>query len=118
MLSETRTTIITLIAAFSFGGASLVPTVAQAYVMQEKPSLEPEYQPGGGSGIESEALPNVASEASPGGEASTGLERIETPPAAGVPSPPLIPIKGLKAERPPHETLLLAVSTKTCVVCE
>jgi hypothetical protein len=30
MLSKTRTTIITLVAAFSFGGAAIVPTVAQA----------------------------------------------------------------------------------------
>ena len=30
MLSKTRTTIITLVAAFSFAGASVVPTVAQA----------------------------------------------------------------------------------------
>jgi hypothetical protein len=30
MLSKTRTTIITTIAAFSFGGAAIVPTVAQA----------------------------------------------------------------------------------------
>jgi hypothetical protein len=30
MLSKTRTTIITLVAAFSFGSAAIVPTVAQA----------------------------------------------------------------------------------------
>jgi hypothetical protein len=35
MLSKTRTTIITLVAAFSFAGAVIVPTVAQA-----KPSNE------------------------------------------------------------------------------
>jgi hypothetical protein len=31
MLSKTRTTMIALVAAFSFAGASLVPTAAQAY---------------------------------------------------------------------------------------
>jgi hypothetical protein len=113
MLSKTRTAIITLIAVFSFGGAAIVPTVSQAYVIQEKPSLEPEYQPSGGSGVASEALPSGESEASP------GLERLETPtPGVDLPSPPLVPIGGLKAEYHPRETLLLALSTKTCVACE
>jgi hypothetical protein len=32
MLSKTRTTIITAVAAFTFGGAAIVPTVAQARI--------------------------------------------------------------------------------------
>jgi hypothetical protein len=111
MLSKTRTAIISLTAVFSFGGAAIVPTVSQGYVMQEKPSLEPEYQPGGRPASESEVLPS--------GEASPGLERVETPaPGVDLPAPPLVPVGGLKAEYHPRETLLLALSTKTCVVCE
>ncbi len=39
MLSKTRTTIIALVAAFSFAGASVVPTVAQARKKVSKVSL-------------------------------------------------------------------------------
>jgi hypothetical protein len=39
MLSKTRTTIITLVAAFSFAGAAIVPTVSQAR-MKKTPAEE------------------------------------------------------------------------------
>ena len=105
MLStKIRTTIIALVAAFSFAGASVIPAVSQARMILKSETCDG-VGPGGefeGSecetkGYESEELPSGESEAKPGGE--TPSEACHPVTKCGESEAP----SGEKARpRPPH----------------